>query len=46
MLDLRSFLLDENTKPINGRTKEEGKKIRFYHILPVLFRIALERIKQ
>ena len=29
-----------------GRTKEEGKKIRFYHILPVLFRIALERIKQ
>jgi hypothetical protein len=30
----------------NGRTKEEGKKIRFYHILPILFRILLERIKQ
>ena len=30
----------------NGRTREEGKKIRFYHILPILFRILLERIKQ
>ena len=30
----------------NGRTKNEGKKIRFYHIFSVLFRIAVERIKQ
>ena len=30
----------------NGRTKDEGKKIRFYHIFPILFRIFIERIKQ
>ena len=29
----------------NGRTKNEGKKIKFYHIFPVLFRIFVERIK-
>ncbi len=29
----------------NGRTKNEGKKIRFYHIFPVLLRILIERIK-
>ena len=29
----------------NGRTKDEGKKIRFYHIFPILFRILIERIK-
>ena len=29
----------------NGRTKKEGKKIKFYHIFPVLFRILIERIK-
>ena len=29
----------------NGRTKNEGKKIRFYHIFYVLFRIFIERIK-
>ena len=28
----------------NGRTREEGKKIKFYHIFPVLFRIVIERI--
>ncbi len=27
----------------NGRTHEEGKKIKFYHIFSVLFRIAIER---
>ena len=33
--------------PVNysGRTKNEGKKIRFYHIFPVLLRILIERIK-
>jgi glycosyltransferase involved in cell wall biosynthesis len=30
----------------NGRTKDEGKKIRFYHIFPILFRIFIERIKR
>ena len=29
----------------NGRTKSEGKKIKFYHIFPVLLRILIERIK-
>ena len=29
----------------NGRTKNEGKKIRFYHMFPVLLRILIERIK-
>ena len=29
----------------NGRTKNEGKKIKFYHMLPVLLRILIERIK-
>ena len=29
----------------NGRTKDEGKKIKFYHIFPVLFRIFIERIR-
>ena len=29
----------------NGRTKNEGKKIKFYHIFPVLLRILIERIK-
>ena len=29
----------------NGRTKDEGKKIKFYHIFPVLLRILIERIK-
>jgi len=29
----------------NGRTSKEGKKIKFYHIFPVLFRIFVERIK-
>jgi len=27
----------------NGRTHEEGKKIKFYHIFSVLFRIVIER---
>ena len=27
----------------NGRTHEEGKKIKFYHIFSVLFRIAIEK---
>jgi len=27
----------------NGRTHEEGKKIKFYHIFSVLFRIVVER---
>ena len=27
----------------NGRTHEEGKKIKFYHIFAVLFRIVIER---
>lgn len=27
----------------NGRTYEEGKKIRFYHIFKVLYRIIIER---
>ena len=27
----------------NGRTHEEGKKIKFYHIFSVLFRIIIER---
>ena len=30
----------------NGRTREEGKKIKFYHIFPLLFRIFIERIKR
>ena len=30
----------------NARTKDEGKKIRFYHIFPLLFRIFVERIKR
>ena len=30
----------------NGRTKDEGKKIRFYHIFPILLRIFIERIKR
>ena len=30
----------------NGRTKDEGKKIRFYHIFPILFIIFIERIKR
>ncbi len=29
----------------NGRSHEEGKKIRFYHIFSVLFRIVIERFK-
>ncbi len=29
----------------NGRNVLEGKKIRFYHFVPVFFRIILERIK-
>ena len=29
----------------NGRTKNEGKKIKFYHIFPILLRILIERIK-
>ena len=29
----------------NGRTKKEGKKIRFYHIFPVLLRIVLGKVK-
>ncbi len=29
----------------NGRTLEEGKKIRFYHIFSVIYRIIIERIK-
>ena len=28
----------------NGRSHDEGKKIKFYHFFTVLFRIALERI--
>ncbi len=28
----------------NGRTHEEGKKIKFYHFFSVLFRIVIERI--
>lgn len=28
----------------NGRTHEEGKKIRFYHIFSVIFRIVRERL--
>ena len=28
----------------NGRTKNEGKKIKFYHMFPILFRIFIERI--
>ena len=33
--------------PVNysGRTKNEGKKIKFYHMFPVLLRILIERIK-
>ena len=33
--------------PVNysGRTKSEGKKIRYYHMFPVLLRILIERIK-
>ncbi len=30
----------------NGRNIDEGKKIRFYHIFPVFFRIFLERFKK
>ena len=29
----------------NGRSHEEGKKIKFYHIFSVLFRIVIERFK-
>ena len=29
----------------NGRSHDEGKKIKFYHIFPVLFRIVIERFK-
>ena len=29
----------------NGRTQEEGKKIKFYHIFGVIFRIIIERFK-
>ena len=29
----------------NARTIEDGKKIRFYHVFPLLFRIMAERIK-
>ena len=29
----------------NGRTQEEGKKIKFYHIFSVIFRIIIERLK-
>ena len=27
----------------NGRSKSEGKKIRFYHFFPVLFQIIISR---
>lgn len=30
----------------NGRNIDEGKKIRFYHILPIFFRIFLERFRK
>ena len=30
----------------NGRLIQDGKKIRFYHIFPVLFRILIERFKK
>ena len=29
----------------NGRTHEEGKKIKFHHIFAVIFRIVIERFK-
>ena len=29
----------------NGRSHEEGKKIKFYHIFSVLFRIVFERFR-
>ena len=29
----------------NGRTYEEGKKIKFYHIFSVILRIVLEKFK-
>ena len=29
----------------NGRTYEEGKKIKFYHIFEVLYRIVFGRFK-
>ena len=29
----------------NGRTQKEGKKIKFYHIFIVIFRIIIERLK-
>ena len=29
----------------NGRTQEEGKKIKFYHIFSIIFRIIIERLK-
>ena len=30
---------------VNARKKDEGKKIRYYHMFPVLWRILIERIK-
>ena len=30
----------------NGRTHDEGKKIKFYHIFSVLYRILIERFKK
>ena len=30
----------------NGRTIDEGKKIRFYHIFPILLSVLIERIKK
>ena len=30
----------------NGRTIDEGKKIRFYHIFPILASVLIERIKK
>ena len=28
----------------NGRTHEEGKKIKFYHFFSVVFRIIIQRL--